>query len=284
MNKIGVAVAAIVVTLLGTCAFALSVLPPLTWDRSLPTTATTREANAVVVTAPDTGATVRVLTLDHPPVRDDAFVIEGQLKYDNVAGPGYLELTSTFADGTSETNRANAAFGPAGGMTGSSPWRRFVLASGDAHHGQTPTRIDVSVVLPKGGTVYLGSANLVEGMANHRHRATSWLESPRAGTLAGALGAVVVLYGIVAGFLASRGRWKRLVVALTVLAMALSCAALGCAIAGMVGNPARDALYPLALVGALGIALCGVMMKLIKRKYAANITNVSNTSEASTQV
>jgi len=47
---------------------------------------------------------------------------------------------------------------------------------------------------------------------------------------------------------------------------------------------ARDALYPLALVGALGIALCGVMMKLIKRKYAANITNVSNTSEASTQV
>jgi hypothetical protein len=193
-------------------------------------------------------------------------------------------LTSTFADGTSETSRANAAFGPAGGMTGTSPWRRFVLASGDAHHGETPARIEISVVLPKGGTVYLGTANLVEGMANHRRRPTSWLEAPRVGTLAGALGGVVVFYGIAAGFLASRGRGKRLVIGLTVLVMALSGAALGCAVAGMVGNPSRDALYPLALVGALGIALCGVMLKLIKRKYAASMTNPSNTSGASAPV
>src|SRR5436305_441552 len=75
----------------------------LTWDRSLPTTATTREANAVIVTAPAGGATIPVLTLDRPPVRDDAFAIRGQIRYADVSPPGHLQLIATFADGSQET-------------------------------------------------------------------------------------------------------------------------------------------------------------------------------------
>jgi hypothetical protein len=129
-------------------------------------------------------------------------------------------------------------------------------------------RIEVSVVLPGGGTVYLGPAKLVEGMANRRPREMGLLDPPRVGVVAGVLGALLALYGIVTAVFASRGRAKGLVGALTIAVMALSCAALGAAVAAMIGNPSRGPLVPLALVGAMGIALCGVMLKLIKRKYA----------------
>jgi len=251
------------------------VIRELTWDKSLPTAATTQQANAVTVTAPANGGTIVVLALDQPGASDDAFAIEGQIKYENVTPPGHLELTGVFADGSRETSKAAAPFGPMGALNGSSDWRAFLLPSLGRRVGEAPTRIEVSVVLPGGGTVYLGPAKLVEGLANRRPREMGWLDPPRVRMLAGALGALVALYGVIASILASRGRGKGLVYGLTVVVTALSCAALGCSVTAMVWNAAHGALALLALVGLMGIALCAVMSKLVKRKYARNTSGTS---------
>src|SRR6185436_10998838 len=107
-------------------------------------------------------------------------------------------------------------------------------------------------------------------------RGFDWLDPRRGGLLAGELAGLVVLYGIAAGFLASRGKAKGFVVVSTILVTALSCAALGWGVAALVVSTSRGAWISTAMVGAMGIALCAVMSKLIKRKYAA-VANISGT-------
>lgn len=261
MNK--TVAAALLLTILVTAVRAAD----LTWDRALPTTATTREANAVVVAAPNGAGTITVLTLDHPPVRDDAFAIRGQIRYADVSTPGHLQLIATFADGSQETSRAAAPFGPMSQLKGTSDWREFMLPSLGKHAHECPTRIEVSVVLPGGGTVYLGRAGLVEGLANRRPRDLGWLEPTRLRLVAGALAGALAVYGVLVLLLARRGAARVLVVTMTVLVTALSCAAVGCACAAMLGSEERETLYPLALVGMLGVAMCVGMLRLIKRRY-----------------
>jgi hypothetical protein len=276
MNKTALAMLLLILLLASTSRAA-----ELTWDRALPTTATTREANALVVTAPEAGATVTVLTLDGPAVRSDAFAVRGQVRYTDVAKPGHLQLVATFPDGSQETSRATAPFGPMGQLKGTSDWREFMLASLGQHPKQRPTRIEVSVVLPGGGTVYLGRASLVEGLANRRPRDVGWMEPTRLRLAAGVLAGLLAVYGVITLLLARRRAARALVVSMTVLVTALSCAAVGCAWAAMLGADEREPLYPLALVGMLGIAMCFGMLRLIKRRYAAAAGTASNRSGSS---
>ena len=285
MNKTGAAAAVLsILVLVLVVAFAPTTrAADLAWDRALPTTATTREANAVVVTAPaQGGGTIPVLTLDRPPVRDDAFALRGQIRYTDVSPPGYLQLTATFADGTQDASRARAPFGPMGELKGTSEWREFMLPSLGKHPHQRPTRIEVSVVLPGGGTVYLGRASLVEGLANRRPRDLGWLDPSRLRLVAGVLAGVLAVYGMLVLLLARRARARGVVVTMTVLITALSCVAVGGAWAAMLGNEERETLYPLWLVGMLGIAICVVMSRVIKRRYAANATGSSISTTTTT--
>src|SRR2546429_104703 len=83
-------------------------------------------------------------------------------------------------------------------------------------------------------------AGRAEGLATRRPRDLGWLEPTRLRLAAGVLAGALAVYGVLVLLLARRAKARALVVSMTVLVTALSCAAVGCAWAAMVGSDQRE--------------------------------------------
>lgn len=106
-----------------------------------------------------------VLTIDKPAIQGAHYALKGQVAYDGVEGDGYLELLNYFDGNRIYFTRSKSASGPMGVLHGSSKGRAFELPfDATAPDGKTlhPTRLELKVVLPKGGKVRVTSVELVE--------------------------------------------------------------------------------------------------------------------------
>lgn len=106
-----------------------------------------------------------VLAIDKPAIIGAHYALKGQVTYDGVEGDGYLELLNYFDGNQVYFTRSKAASGPMGVLHGSSKGRAFELpfdATGPDGKTMHPTRLELKVVLPKGGKVRVDSVDLVE--------------------------------------------------------------------------------------------------------------------------
>lgn len=224
------------------------------------------------VTLPPTGGTVRVLELQRPPLTAPSWLIEGKVKYENVRGNGYLEMWSHFPDGSAYFTRTLDTSGAMGVLHGQSEWRAFKLPF-FAEPGKLPSKLEVNVVLPEGGTAWLAPGTLSDGFAreNLAARAASgaaaWWGPRQGGRIGGMLGTALGLYGALIGILASRGRGRRVAFSLMV-AVGVACAVmLGVGIVALVGGQPYAVWYPLVLAGGLGAVLSAGLVPVMKRRF-----------------
>jgi hypothetical protein len=223
------------------------------------------------------GGTVRVLDLPQPGIAQSSWAIEGKVRYADVIGNGYIEMWSHFPDGSAYFSRTLDTSGPLGVLHGKSEWREFKLPF-FSEAGKVPSKLEVNIVLPSGGTVWLGPAKLKEVIAQPApaaeaiKRATGgavmkpWWGNAQGGRIGGVLGTVMGLYGALIGMLASRGRGRRLGISL-MSAMVILCGLMFLIgiLAWSIGQP-YAVWYPLLLCGAAGGVVSGSLLPVMKRR------------------
>lgn len=224
-------------------------------------------ATALQLQAPSRGATFHFVTIEPLSVTAPGYVLTGEVRYEGVEGHGYLEMSSVFPDGYRFFTRTVAADGPLALLEGDSKWRRFELPFNLAGANQLPTRLEISLVLPSSGTVWLGPMRLERWTPQVDMARRPWW-SGRSARLAGVLGSVLGLVGALVGVLAARGRARRLVLSLLVgmVVVGIGLALLG-GVATLTSQP-RHVWYPLVLIGGLSALLGLSILPTVRRRYA----------------
>ena len=206
-----------------------------------------------------------LVTLDHPPVTLPGYAVLGEVRYEGVEGQGYLEMWSVFPNGERFFSRTLAAQGTLAALHGGSGWRRFELPFSLEDASRAPSRLEINLVLPGPGTVWLGPLRLRQSTA-----AIGWW-SERFGALVGAiLGSVVGVVGGIIGALGGRGKARRLVLMLLVGMIAVGGGLVLVAAAAASSSQPRHVWYPLLVIGGAASVIALVILPVMRRRYAAD--------------
>ena len=213
---------------------------------------------------------LHLVTIDHPQLAGPRYVVSGEIRYQDVEGQGYLEMWTVFPDGQRFFSRTLAAQGPLAALHGESNWRRFELPFDMSGASQTPSRLEINLVVPGRGAVWIGPMHLQRTAAQAGATQGGWW-SARSGTLFGAiLGGLVGVVGAIIGVLGGRGRARRLVLGLLVgLITVGGCLAL-VGVAAAFGSQPRHVWYPLVVIGGAAGLLGLLILPAMRRRFAAD--------------
>lgn len=112
----------------------------------------------IEVTASDK-AVIPVLVDAQPNVGTHSYALMGEVKYEKVGGTGFLETWTSIGAGKA-FSRSLADYGPMGKLTGTSVWREFMLPMNMMGASTPVKQIEMNVVLPDGGKVWLRNLRL----------------------------------------------------------------------------------------------------------------------------
>lgn len=131
---------------------------------------------------------VPVLKDTQPQLSLQRYAVVGEVRYEKVGGNGYLELWNVFPpakpglpEGQYFTRTMDVS-GPMAMLQGDNGWRPFVLPFDPAGAAKPPVRLELNVVLPEGGTVWLRNVRLVPAFAG-----VPWSRAAVVGTVGGCL-------------------------------------------------------------------------------------------------
>jgi|GEM_PF-1526472 len=122
-------------------------------DASYDNTTTTIE-----VTASDK-AVIPVFIDAEPNVGTHSYALMGEVKYEKVGGTGFLE-TWTSIGANKAFSRSLDEYGPMAQLTGTNAWREFMLPMNMMGSSTPVKQIEMNVVLPDGGKVWLRNLRL----------------------------------------------------------------------------------------------------------------------------
>ena len=228
----------------------------------LPGRAPSGGAALQLVSRSQNGAAFPLAEVDEPGIHGDSYSVVGQVRYEGVKGAGYLEMWSVFADGGRYFTRSLDRSGPLASLRGTSGWRRFELPFFLEGHAP-PTRLELNVVLPGPGTVFLGPLSLETSAS-----ATAWWSERTSGLVGAILGSVIGLAGAALGILAGRGRARRFVHAVLGGMVVAGAVLLGIAGAAVIAGQPSHVWYPAALGGAISLPLGVASLRPLRRRYA----------------
>ncbi len=213
-------------------------------------------------------ARIGVFTLENPGVTRYTYALRGQVRYQDVAGQGYLEMLSHFPEGA-YFSRTLDSRGPLKSLSGSSEWRSVVLPFYNKEGGPHPRKLEVSLVLPGRGTVFLGPLRLVQFGPGEDPLAAEgqWFSDRQAGLFGGLAGGLVGILGAIAGTLGSLGKARGLVLGImkSMMAVGVACLALG-SVAVTRGQP-YGVYYTFLLFGAICAFVPAGAQRNLRRRY-----------------
>ena len=235
------------------------------WTSTAPLSGEVVDGNVRII-ADAAGGTFPLVEIDAPDVGTVGYAIRGQVKYADVAGQGYLEMWSYFADGGQYFSRTMAADGPMAVLSGTSDWRDFELPfylQGTAG----PDRLAINVVLPGAGTVDMSPLELVRLDAD-TGSAGAWLTDRAIGVAGALIGVAVGAFAVAVAWLAARRRARRFVLAAMTAAAGAGIALIVLsAIGWFTGQPLNVVLFVL-VSGVVLVAAFGVSIPRTRRLYA----------------
>ncbi len=203
-----------------------------------------------------------LVVIEDPVIASDSYAVRGSVRYQDVAGPGYLEMWSHFSDGGAYFSRTLAAEGPLAALAGSSAGRNFELPF-FLDEAPPPERIEINVVLPRGGEVWVGPLTL-----DDVGDSGAWW-TPQQGGIVGALaGTILGLAGAVVGILATRGRNGRLVRSILKVGLGLGTVILVAGTGALaIGQPGH-VWAPLLIIGGIAASVSGTLLPAVSKRLA----------------
>jgi hypothetical protein len=257
------AIAALVAFNLPGVVAAQEPMMEIDWAARAPASGEVVDGN-VRLAADDSGGLFPLIAIDTPDLGRTGFAVRGRVRYTDVAGSGYLEMWSVFADGGRYFSRTLGTDGPMAVLTGTSDWRPFELPF-FLEGAAPPNRLEVNVVIPASGTIEIGPLEVVRFP---EAGGGAWLPDRAVGVIGAALGSTIGLLGALVGVLVSRNRGRRFVLpamsAATVLGIALIVASL---VAIPAGQP-PGVVFLLLVPGAILAAAFGASLPRVRRAYA----------------
>lgn len=94
-----------------------------------------------------------------PNVGTHSYVLLGEVKYDHVGGTSFLETWTTVGENKA-FSRTLGEYGPMSKLAGTSAWREFMLPMNLMGSSVPVKQIEMNVVLPDGGKVWLRNLRL----------------------------------------------------------------------------------------------------------------------------
>jgi hypothetical protein len=221
---------------------------------------------SVEITASGDGGTFPLTTIQEPAVGDQSYAIVGEVRYEGVAEPAYLEMWSVFPDGGRYFSRTLGTQGTMAAIAGDSDWRAFELPFFIEGATSTPSQLELNAVLPSSGRIWVGPLRLV-GLPDTRSSGAWWSE--RTAGLVGGIGGVLIgILGALIGTFASRGKARRLVLGLMAGLVAFGAALLGVGAVALIASQPYAVTGSLLLGGVLLVVVVGSMIRPVKRSYA----------------
>jgi hypothetical protein len=206
-----------------------------------------------------------LFVVDHPPVAASSYQITGSVEYQDVAGTGYLEMWSVFADGSRYFSRTLAPTGPMAALSGRSGARPFALPFYLGEGTARPERLEVNVVLPAAGRVMVSGLRFASPVESKAPGA--WWSPEQGGVFGAVAGTLVGLMGAAIGTLCSLGIARTAVEALLRALAVAGAASLACAAIAFASGQPYEVWYPLALLGAVATPLALAMPRVVRRRY-----------------
>lgn len=221
---------------------------------------------AVQITGSAGGGTFPLTTIREPEVGDESYAIVGEVRYEGVAEPAYLEMWSVFPDGGRYFSRTLGTEGPMAAIVGDSDWRAFELPFSLDGATSTPSQLELNAVLPSRGRIWIGSLRLV-GLTD-TGSSGAWWSNRTAGLVGGIGGALVGTLGALIGTFASRGKARRLVLGLMAALVGSGAVLLGLGTIALVESQPYGVTGSLMLSGLVLVVVVGSMFRMVKRSYA----------------
>ena len=152
-------------------------------------------------------ASIPLIRIDNPEITKSSYCLSGLIRYENVSEPGYLEMWNHFGESEAYFTRTISESGPMGKIVGSSKWREVKLPFLiNSEKEMRPNSLEVNLVLPKGGKVWLSNLTLIETDSPAGFSLGSSVPG-MAGMICGILGAIFGCFGGLYGWSRSTGRW-----------------------------------------------------------------------------
>ncbi len=215
--------------------------------------------------------TARLVTLEPTGVKSHLYTLRGQIRYEDVSQPGYLEMWNHFANGGAYFSRTAAPSGPTGIIVGTSTTREFILPFQSDPQTGPPGKMEVNLILPSSGRVWIGPLTLTEFSEAEWSSAMqangAWWSPQAGGLVGGLLGCLIGLMGAVIGTLCSLGRARTL--CLTSCWMAIGIGVV-CLIAGTIALTLQqpyEVYYPLLLTGIIATSVVGGLMRTVRKRF-----------------
>ena len=214
--------------------------------------------------------TFKLLDLPQPGITSPSYAINGQVKYEGVEGTGYLEMLNHFPDGKVYFTKTLAAFGGMRNIQGSSDWREFSLPffvrDESGWLEDRPVKLELNLVLPGKGTVYLRPVSLILNDAGES-QTKAWWGARASGWMGGIFGGTMGILGAITGILSSRGKARGFVLSVYWGLLGVGLCLLAAGIFAVVRHQPYAVYYTLLFTGGLSSILPLILMPVIRRRY-----------------
>jgi hypothetical protein len=256
--------AAIAVVLVGCGSGGDGPLAEVRWGETEPASGRVVDG-AVELSADGSPATFPLTVIEEPGVGGTGYALEGEVRYEDVGEVGYLEMWSVFPDGARYFSRTLATDGPMANLVGDSDWREFQLPFFLEGATTMPSRLELNMVLPSTGRVWVGPVRLVAiGDAGD----DAWWTDRTAGVVGGFGGALIGVFGGMVGTLAPRGKARRLVLGTLVGLTALGGVLLVAGAIAFFGSQPYAVTGTLLISGGILATVPGGLIARVRQAYA----------------
>jgi hypothetical protein len=206
--------------------------------------------------------TLPLVVLAAPKITRSEYALVGQVRCEAVAGEGYLETWNYFGETEKYFSRTLSPSGPMGVLSGNSGWRPFRLPFFTNDNAKHPSKIEVNLVLPGKGTVYLSDLQLVQSSAWWSDQSGGWL-----GGILGCLGGFFGILGGISGSLVAKGKGRGLAFGTLYTMAGLGGLLLLLGLSALSLSQPYHVYYPLLLGGVLFTALGLGLIPNLKRTF-----------------
>ncbi|HZV34510.1 MAG TPA: hypothetical protein VFB72_08015 [Verrucomicrobiae bacterium] len=218
---------------------------------------------------------VNLLTIEQPKITAIVYQLTGEVRYDSVKGDGYLEMWNIFPEkdgspGGEYFSKTLADSGPLGKISGTSGWREFALPFDRTGSASPPTRLQVNLVLPGRGTVYIGPMKLMQmpkaKSASAMIYPNEWWDGPTSAKICGVGGGLLGCLGVLCAALAAKGKARGFV---TGVLFGLSVLGGACGLGGFIGLALGQPFFvwlPLLFAALVLLTICPVNLRRFRKK------------------
>lgn len=226
----------------------------------------------LIVNEAATPLMVHLATIEPAGISKFNYTVSGRVRYENVEQPGYLEMWSVFPDNSRYFSKTLSPSGPTGTIHGTSASREFILPFSSSARSGTPSRLEINLVLPAQGKVWISPLKLSQfeqaEWADAMTAEGAWWGN-RAGAWMGAVAGVVFgLLGALVGVLSSWGRGKNVCLAICWFTVVFSVVCLGVGTVALAMSQPYVVYYPPLLLGVIGSVVMGSAISTVRKRFS----------------